>query len=208
MTVPQTAPEPALSVRAARVIASASRGALPVTLVFVGHPEVVHGRVSFAHGARLVVRPGQARGQRRTDWPGRRLVLSLLVDGRAHALSGVVREVADKGVSIDLQGDLRGSDPRHSSRESVDRPIVLTASWGDHTQAVDLVDISASGVGIRLPTGVPLPPVDGDLNLFLGDAERVLARVRHCTMGPSARPQAVVGLAVPEGALASMLATA
>jgi len=200
-----SAAPPSLSVPASRVVASASRVALPVTMVFVGHPEVVHGKVSFAHGARVVVRPTAPGGPVRSDWSGRRLVMTLLIDGRAHALQGQVREVAERGVSIDLAGELLGADPRRHPRTVQEAGAQLTVGFGEHIVHADIVDTSEKGVGLRLPAGSPLPVVDGPLNLIGSTAEGVVARVRHCTMGPGDRPRAVVGVAMSAGSLAALV---
>ena len=198
-----------LTTRAARIVASASRQGLSVTLAFVGDSEVVHGRVSFAHGARVVVRPREPAVQTLSDCTGRRIVMSLLVDGRAHALTGQVREVAERGVSIDLRGDLLGADPRRSDRHALDGPMQLMVAFGEHASPADVVDACSLGLGLRLSMDGPLPTVDGTLSLMrLGaedEREAVTARVRHCTMAPDGHEDVIVGVEMPVGTAAQGL---
>ena len=141
------AERPPLSSRSAchrRVV----RESTPITVV--SWAAVCHPRPPlFAHGSRVAVVVQspvddleQAQGT---------VVVTALSEGRVFSVSGVIRDAAERSLSLDLYGDLRGSDPRHFERTLAPGSVRVSLSWDEHSVVATLRDVSEQGIAVVSP---------------------------------------------------------
>jgi hypothetical protein len=195
---PSIAPSTPLTPRAARVLAELCADAATVTLVRVGAPTVIHGRVSFAHGARAAV-VAEIPASERTGTGGT-VVLTALSRGRAVALSGRVREVGQDSLSLDLFGDLRGSDPRRFERQLEPADVAVSLSWGETTVSAEVRDLCERGLAVMLPVSGPTPADGMSVRVSRGpDRGPFEAKVCHRTLGMDGPDRIRVGLGFVPG---------
>ncbi len=173
--------KPALSARGVRVLAEACAQNGDATVVIMGHDGAAHGRLVFSHGARVRLR--LTRPVSEEPWVGSRCVLSLLWGGRAYALHGYVRDQSADGVSLDLEGDLLGADPRKSQRQVVPWGTQVRLAWANGEESAELVDLSRLGIGVVVDGAARLLVVGARVVVRYGEAE-VDATVCHAGRGP------------------------
>ena len=168
---------PPLSPRAVRVIAALCADSTPITVVIVGRSVAIHGHLSFAHGSRVavVVQSAvddleQARGT---------VVITVLADGRVFSVSGVIRDAAERSLSLDLYGDLRGSDPRHFDRTLVSGDVRVSVSWDEHSVVGTLRDVSEQGIAVVVSEDTSIPPDGTSVLLDSGAARGPAWRTGH-----------------------------
>jgi|GEM_PF-6992593 len=193
-----------LSARAARVLAELCAADEPVTVVVVGSAIPIHGRVSFAHGGRAaVVTRSSLSGVERGSG---KVVLTALCRDRAVSLQGKIRELSDRSLSLELSGDLRGSDPRRYDREPVTADVDVSLTTTDGHVVGRLRDVSERGMALVVDAEGPCPTVGAAVDVAAGpDVGPLEARVCHCTLGVDGPGSVRVGLGFPVGTDARVL---
>lgn len=189
---------PPLSSCAVRIVAALCADSTPITVVIVGRSVAIHGHLSFAHGSRVavVVQSSvddleQARGT---------VVITALSNGLVFSLSGVIRDAAERSLSLDLYGDLRGSDPRHFDRTIVPGDVRVSVSWDEHSVVGSLRDVSEQGIAVVVSEGASVPPDGAAVLLESGSARGpVGARVCHRIDGLDGPGHVRIGLGLSTG---------
>ncbi|HCH61719.1 MAG: hypothetical protein CL927_03180 [Deltaproteobacteria bacterium] len=178
-----------------------------MTVVVVGGCLALHGRVSFAHHGRVAVvlfepleDPEQLSGA---------VVVTALSEGRVFSMSGQIRDASERSLSLDLHGDLRGSDPRRTVRVLETGETRLSVSWGDSSVVGTVRDVSEGGLSVLLPSCVILPADGASVILADGPERRPLgARVCHRIHGLDGSDCVRMGLGLPAGCDARILSSA
>lgn len=192
-------PTPPLSSRAARVLAELCAARVPVTIVPIGQPVAIQGTVSFAHGGRAAV---QTHGPLPDfDGPSRAVVLTALVRDRALSLTGRVREVGEQSVSLELEGDLRGSDPRRHARVVVAADRMVSVTAGSATVTGQVRDVCERGLAVLVDARAASPAVGTVVTVAAGtDVAALEGRVCHRTLGVDRTGWVRLGIGLPAGA--------
>lgn len=189
---------PALSSRAVRVIATLCADSTPITVVIVGRSVAIHGHLSFAHGSRVAVVVQSAVDD--LEQAQGTVVVTALSEGRVFSVSGVIRDAAERSLSLDLYGDLRGSDPRHFERTLEPGNVQVSLSWNEHAVVATLRDVSEQGIAVVVPEAGSVPPEGTSVLVESGSAHGpVGARVCHRIDGLDGPEHVRIGLGLSAG---------